>query len=1361
MRLSLTASRVFGWVAGSLAVGLLPELAAAQVVLKQAAPIRDKAVVVPAVPRTPAKASLPSATPRQLVTAPAALGKAAVSVPVVAAPLSSYELRWAAPRRTTLTGGKARLIPTFVGATHDATTGLPTYGFRLTGQALASVSLRAPRYEPVSPAEAALLKGIVLAPEPLIRLQIGTETRQSVTLVSVLPLRRNPGTGVVERLLGFDISSTPAPAQRSVSSSRQYATHSALSEGRWIKIGVAETGMYRIDRNQLQSLGLDPASLDARNLQLWGNGGQMLPQRNSAPRPDDLIENPVLVEETGGSFGALTFYAQGPHTWKYQPTTGRYVHEQNLYSDTAYYFLTVGTRPGRRVLADAPAATPTGAAINSFDEHVFYERELISLLKQGRDWYGESFDSFTATRDFDFTLDGIEPSAPVQLTARVAGAVADPNTATFTASINSVRLGALQCGGYDAGWAYHVVSTPATNTWPAPAGSIGPDGRVRVSLAFSTTGGSATGNLDYLEFNYRRSLRRYGAQTTFRSAQAVGAGTVRQYEIAGCDAATQVWDVTDPRQPRQQAVALAGSTGSFAAAADSLREFIVFNPAEARPEVRGFGVVPNQDLHALNVGAAPADQLDLVIVTHPRFLSQANRLAEHRRQHDGLQVAVATTTQVWNEFSSGRQDITAIRDLMRLVYDRTTDPLAYPINLLLFGDASYDYKSNQWYEQRAGAPRTPTPDNTNFVPVYEARESLDPITGFSSEDYFTLMDDTEGNWSETDGTIVEMMDTGVGRLPAHDDASAAAIVDKLLRYDAPTSFGRWRNVLSYVADDADGGAYSAEADKYVTTIVEVKAPAFNVKKLYLDLFPQISVPSGQRSPANARAVEQAVEQGTLLMNYIGHGGETGWAAEHILDVPTINNWRNADRLTFMMTATCDFGRYDDPARSSGGEYALYNPQGGAVGLFTTTRPVYATDNSALNEEFHDQVFIPAADGRPQRIGETLRRTKATPSGAVRNSRNFALLGDPSMRLAFPELRATVKQVSADTLRALSVVQVTGIIEDGAGAPLSTFNGRIQLTFYDKPTTVMTLADESPLPPYQPIVPKPFQVRESVLYDGLATVTAGRWTVSFVVPRDIGYSYGPGKISLYAWSADRDAAGANTAIIVGGSSLNTVDDRIAPEIKLFMDDLSFQNGGTTGTDATLIAPLSDASGINTAGTGIGHEITVLLDGNRQNVLVMNPYYTSDVDSYQSGTVRYLFKGLTPGPHTLTLKAWDTFNNSAERTLEFVVANKEGLTLSHVLNYPNPFANHTTFHFDHNRQGDDLDVQVQLFTVTGRLVRTLQTRAASATSHLAELVWDGRDEYGDVLGRGVYVYKVNVRSTRDGSHASKYEKLVILN
>lgn len=1297
--------------------------------------------------------ALPVLAQKKVSVEPAAVPVRPAAVPETkATPASPNVVQWQGIRLVALKEGPRRL-PAFEGMITLPDTRLPIYQLRIEG-AIGSFSLREARYEPVPAAEARLLDASKVEEASAPKVEIGLERRRPVSFVTFAPLRRNPQTGTLERLIGFDYTTTAGAAPRP-GGVRSYAAQSVLAQGRWIKIGVPESGVYRIDRNQLQALGIDPGSLDARNLQLWGNGGRLLPQPNAAPRADDLVENAILVNENGGSFNWLAFYAQGPVGWRFDASSGRYVHEQNIYSDSAYYFLTVGAAPGRRVnLQNAPGA-PSGAPIAAYDAYAVHEVDRVNLIKQGREWLGEEFSSFSPAQDFTFAFDGIDTRSLVKITSAVVG-ISCSSSITFNSSVNGQTLGTQACSGVNCNYTYHEAGSANLSTMLAPTGSIGPDGQIRVRL--SITGGSAgaTGYLNYLEVNCQRALKRYGSQANFRSRASVGAGRISEFAVGNCDGNSLVWDITNPLRPLQQALSVAGGTGSFVTATDSLREFVVFNPGEVRTDVRGFGAVPNQNLHALN---KPGDLLDLLIITHPRLLSQANRLAEHRRQHDNLNVEVVTTNQVYNEFSSGRQDLTAIRDLMKMLYDRaaSTD---HSINLLLFGDASYDYKSNEWYRQRPGSPFPPTPNNTNLVPVYQARESLNPINAFSSEDYYGLLDDNEGQWGEN--TATELLDIGVGRLPARDEADATTFVTKLIHYDDPVTFGKWRNQLSFMTDDDDNAQYSYDAETVVNRYIEPRSPAYNIRKLYLDLFPQVLVPSGQRSPVAYSSIDRAMEQGNLVMTYIGHGGETGWTAEKVLDIPQISNWRNYDRLAFMITATCEFGRYDDPARPSGAEYALYNPGGGAIGLFTTTRPVYANDNQVLNEQFYQTVFTPV-NGQMLRIGEILRLTKTRTGSAAPGSRNFALLGDPSMRLAYPELKATVTKLDgqplavSDTINALQTVRLEGLIQDGGNQTVTDFNGKLQLTVFEKAAPVQLLNDERS---QSPLV-RSVQVRESILYDGLVSVINGQWQAQFVVPKDIAYNYGSGKISLYAWSANRDAAGATTSIIIGGSNSTVPQDRTPPTIGLFMNDFSFQNGGSTGVDATLLSTLRDTSGINTAGTGIGHEITAVLDGDKSNVQVLNQYYTANVDSYTSGTVRYLFKGLAPGPHSVTLKAWDTFNNSAEKTLDFVVANSGGLALDHVLNYPNPFANNTTFHFDHNRAGDDLDVQVQIFTVAGRLIRTLNVQAPGAQSHVGDLVWNGRDEYGDVLARGVYVYKVNVRSTRDGAHTSKYEKLVILN
>ena len=437
--------------------------------------------------------------------------------------------------------------------------------------------------------------------------------------------------------------------------------------------------------------------------------------------------------------------------------------------------------------------------------------------------------------------------------------------------------------------------------------------------------------------------------------------------------------------------------------------------------------------------------------------------------------------------------------------------------------------------------------------------------------------------------------------------------------------------------------------------------------------------------------------------------------------------------------------------------------GGAVGLVTTTRPVYSTDNRVLNRNFFKYALSPFSSRMP-RLGDLVLQTKnnsitdSIGGSTGVNNRNFSLLSDPSMQLAYPALQAQITHINGtetttDTLSALSKVTLKGHIAATNGSVASGFSGDLHLTVYEKPTTRYTLGDESSQK-------APVQVRENIIYDGKSSVEQGQFETTFVVPKDIAYNYGTGKISLYASNSTTDAMGANQNIIIGGTAANVPADNLAPTVNLYMDDESFVHGGSTGT-TTLLANLFDDNGINTAGMGIGHEITAILDEAPDNTIVLNDYYTAAKDNYQKGQVKYVLKDLAAGPHSLRLKAWDTHNNSTEEYIEFFVSIDAGLALEHVLNHPNPFSTNTTFHFDHNRVGENLEIQVQIYTISGKLVKTLQTISYASKAHVADISWNGRDEYNDVLARGVYVYRVSVRSQQDGSKTSRFEKLVILN
>ncbi|MER2998827.1 type IX secretion system sortase PorU [Pontibacter populi] len=1242
--------------------------------------------------------------------------------------------------------GHEAQIPSFKGATIDLLQRLPYYQLSIPNTHISGFKVTEAVFAPFSGKEQEQFKGITFGNEVKVEFVNARQNKQPATIVSILPIRRNPQTNQLEKLVRFSYSYSSATiaTQSTNRTASNFTNNSVLSAGDWYKLAVTQSGVHKIDKATLQTLGINTQGLDPKTIQLFGNGGGMLPQPNSAPVVDDLQENAIVVSgEQDGQFNDndfILFYGQGPHTWHYNQQQDKFEHTFNVYSDTTFYFLRVGYAPGARVQArnQVTGATQT---ITTFNERVFHERDLMNAVHSGREWYGEDFSTFTPTRDVMLPVTGIVPNSSVKLTAAVMG-----NSSTdcsFGFKFGSQTIGTVPVAGRGT-YSYHPEGVEGSRTFTFNQQQLGSTTEAKATITFNMpSDGAATGHLNYLELNYNRQLKLYSDQTNFRATATIGKG-VSNYSISDAPATAIVWDITNPLRPLQQQTSYS-TTLQFTTIADVLREFVVFtdNNISLKPIVKG--KVANQNLHSLNLDG----RIDHVIIAHPSLQQQAQRLAEHRKSKSNLNSIVVTTTQVYNEFSSGAQDVTAIRNFMRMLYNRSNKPAGELMYVLLFGDASYDYKNR-------------LPANTNLVPVYESRQSLHPISSYSSEDYYGFLDEDEGEWAENN-LGDHLLDIGIGRLPAKNIQEATTLVDKILAYESSNHFGKWRSQVTLVSDDGDFNEHQADAE-FLANFLETKAPNYSTNKLYLDLYRQEAVANGQRAPDLNRALTNAVEQGSLLVNYTGHGNEVSWAAEQILTLPQVKDWQNQNNLTFMLTATCEFGRYDDPARVSGAEVAMLHDQGAAVGLVTTTRPVYSSSNRVLNRNFFEAAFTPTS-GKMPRLGDVVLQTKnksitdnISGSRGVYN-RNFTLLCDPALQLASPNLQAEIthingRPVAADTLSALGKVTMQGRIAGTNGTIATNYNGTLRTTIYEKQTIQQTFGDEK-----APVVP--VKQRQNVLYEGTATISNGLFTISFVVPKDIAYQYGAGKIVLYASNQTQDALGSNTTITVGGTARNITADNTPPTINLFLEDESFVFGGSTSQNPSLLIKLFDENGINTAGLGIGHELIAVLDGDEENPIVLNDYYSSDKDSYQRGKINYALKNLKPGPHSLRFKAWDTHNNASEEYIEFFVSNNEDFSLDHVLNYPNPFSTKTTFHFDHNRAGDDLDIQVQIYTISGKLVKTLQTISMGSPAHVAALSWNGRDEYNDLLARGVYVYKVRVRSRQDGASVSKFEKLVILN
>jgi hypothetical protein len=791
----------------------------------------------------------------------------------------------------------------------------------------------------------------------------------------------------------------------------------------------------------------------------------------------------------------------------------------------------------------------------------------------------------------------------------------------------------------------------------------------------------------------------------FRDFESLDSLAIGKFEISNANSSTIVWDVTDILNIKKVNANLNGSVLSFIDSLDILREYCAFENSFLTPNL--IGMIENQNLHNISL------DVNYVIISHPIFLTQANRLSDIHEYYDNLTSVVVTPQQIYNEFSSGMQDVAAIRDFLKMLYDRQNSNLEYA---LLFGDGSYDNKDR-------------IINNTNFIPTFQSTNSLSPVNSFVTDDFFALLDDDDGD------LINDLIDIGIGRFPAKNLNEAINLVDKVETYYSAESLGDWRNSITFIADDGDatdGNLHMSDADK-LANFLDTNNLNVNINKIYLDNYLQESTPGGPRSPDAQEAINRSIDNGTFLVNYSGHGGPLGWTQERILEIDQINNWTNKYKLPLFMTATCKFSCFDNPGKTSAGELVLLNPEGGAIALLTTTRLVYAFPNYKLNENFMN-IFCEKNNGEFPTLGQLFKKTKVL-SGSNTNSRNFTLLGDPALRLSYPKYIVSTTNIS-DTLKALEEVEISGKVTDDDGNLLVDFNGILYPTIYDKEIISLTLGQES-------CSPMPFRNQNNIIYKGEASVSNGEFSFSFIVPKDIENNYAHGKVSYYASNDNKeDASGHDDSFIIGGLADNVIYDYDGPLVSLYMNTRDFIFGGMTNSDPFLLVDIEDFSGINTVGNGIGHDITAILDNNTSNPFILNDYYKSNLDDYKSGVIEFPFENLEPGPHTITLRIWDVFNNSSESVISFYVTDKENFTISDFLNYPNPFITNTDFYFEHNQSNQNLDVSIEIYSITGQHIKTLKDTFYDSGYRIGPISWNGKNEYGKIVSSGLYIAKLNI-------------------
>jgi len=973
----------------------------------------------------------------------------------------------------------------------------------------------------------------------------------------------------------------------------------------------------------------------------------MVPKLNSTQRPDDIPQVGIWHHNN-----AIYFYGNGPVSWEWDENKSMFIHQLHYWSTQAYYFITDGSTTLKNIATKENINESATQTITHYNYRDYHETESYNLIASGRKWFGETFQAENSKHTFSFPSPNRDQSFPIYIAASVAGRSANTNSFTFTINNESspsltLSVSSLSLSNNDSYYAKEKSGFSNTTV-------NGND--IEIEVNYTDQAINAKGWLDYITINSRNFLQLADNELLFRDTQTMGSDEVVKFEISNATSSTVVWDVTDITTPIKIPGSISGNTLSFNAYNNELKEYIAFNPSEEIPIPTFVETIENQNIHAI-------DKADYIIIAPEQFWSQAHELAELHQTYNNLNSVIVSPTQIYNEFSWGHTDPTAIRSFLRMLYEKSGSNSEYaPKYLLLFGHGSYDSKTND-------------EDKKSLIVTYQSENSIHYTNSYVTDDYFGFLDSNEGQDDRND-----RMDIGIGRFPVRNVEEASIAVKKVRNYLENQDTGNWRRSITFLADDGDSEIHMRDADN-LAEILENNY-SFDIKKIYLDSYSKTSSTKGDRSPYAQDLVERTIQDGTLLFNYVGHGSTNSLTAEQVITASTLSKWTNLKRLPLFVTATCEFSRYDDPTKVSAGELLFLNENGGGIALLTTTRIVYASLNYQLNYSFINRVFEPDETGQRPSLGNIMMNTKNN-SGSSVNKLNFSLLGDPALKMIYPEASVNTLAINhksveleTDTIKALSKTHIKGEICDEQGNKINDFNGQVDVIVYDKAQEITTLGngDNSPFT---------YNQYANILFKGIATATNGEFELEFIVPYDIRYSYSQGKISYYASSeSSGDAMGSFKDFIVGGYNNDAQNDNQGPDIELYLNHEDFLSGDQTGSSPLLYASIFDSLGINTSGNGIGHDITLIINEDYNNPIILNEYFQAKPDDFREGMVIYQLPVLEPGNYELIVKAWDNFNNSSSKSISFVVDSSSELKIRNFSWFPNPVTNSSSGYFSFN-------------------------------------------------------------------------------
>ncbi len=1111
----------------------------------------------------------------------------------------------------------------------------------------------------------------------------------------------------------------------SVSDKLLKQANSVLAQGDWYKFEISEEGIYRIDRNTLQALGIDPNSADPRNLKIYGNGGYQLPESVDALRPVDLQELAIFVSgQSDGSFDQndyILFYGRGSTFVEYDNTQKRLVRKKHFYSEKNYYWITASGTAGKRMADKNSLSSPAQYVQTLTKSALYHEDDRVNLIKSGRLYVGEEFNTSNKSRTYLNSLNNLVPGSQINYKYQFINF-------SKTSTILQLEENGTVIDSRFAGPAPGTYGVGSLNTGSINYSGTIPNNRSVVKFTFDTKNASVTGYLDYLEIYYNSNLRAANDEIYFYSADTTA---IIQYDIFDfSNSSFEVFDITDHANVKIiKGHNLSAGQTSFKIQenAGAVSKYYAVNTSKFKipaPAVKA----DNSNLLGELSGA------ESIIITHKNFEVQANRLANYRANTAPVKVStkVIFINDIFNEFSGGLIDPTAIRDFLKFAYYNWQTK---PFYVLLFGDGVYDVLDREGL-------------GNNFIPTYQTVQSLDEVDAYPTDDYYARV--TSGD---------KALDFAIGRLNINTANEGDIIIDKIIDYETISEKGLWRNTITLVADDGltstgdDGFTHTRQSESLGRDIIP---PYFDKNKIYLATYSTVITGLGRRKPAVNQAIIDAVNNGTLLLNFIGHGNPRVWTHEEVFNRDaTIPQFIN-DKYFFLTAATCDFGKFDDPSVQSSTELMLFIPNAAMIGGFTAARPVYSGQNAELNEQFYNNLLgVKDSMNRHIPVGHAFFLSKQSGVGIIRNSEKFHLFADPALRLNQPEIPVNIDSVNGNDLtanvqiKALGEVQIEGTVSNFNNSTNTNFNGEAILSVFDSERKV----DLPELASYASM-----SLQGGVIFRGRVSVNAGKFKANFTVPKDISYENKNGKIVIYAFDSNTDGVGYTNSIIVGGTDSTAVSDGKGPEIEIFYDNLNYDNSYLVAPEFDLLVKLKDETGLNTTGTGVGHKLEGILNEDAENPIDFTNFFIGDLDSGgKSGIIDYKFNSMETGDYFIKIKAWDVFNNFSTAESNFTVVEDNRLAIENVVNYPNPFASNTTFTFQHNLS-DAVNVKIQIYTIAGRKIREIEV--PSIIDRFVRIDWDGRDQDNSIIANGTYFYKLTVESVNGNFKENVLGKLAVI-